>query len=578
MECGDHRSGGETLMTSASERPDSAAELEALIALARREHVAGHLAQAADAYRKLIALRPGLAAAHNELGNLLVELGQPDEAAAQFEQAVACDPGLFQALNNLGNILRVRGRLDEARRRLEQAIALAPHHAEAHYNLGNILKDQGKLDEAEVYFQRAAQLKPDFFQAHNNLGLIQWEHGRRDEALASLSRALELNPDYADAHNNLGKLLAEQGKFAEAAAEYRRALALQPNHVQTHYNRANLKVFSAGDAELAELEALAADASQLPAGKRAYVHFALGKALDDIGDWPRAFEQWVLGNGVKRRETPYDEATYQRLCRQIATAFDAKLLARFADAGDPSTAPIFVLGMPRAGSTLVEQILASHPQVHAAGELQNLERVGQRVADAGGRPIPYPLWIPAVDAGILRRLGQAYMASLPSLEEGKQRIVDKAPSNFVRIGLIRMILPHARIIHTVRDPVDTCLSCFSRMFTDLPFTYDLGELGRHYRGYRQVMNHWRSILPPGAMLDVAYEDVVDNLEEQARRLIDFCGLPWDDRCLRFHETRRTIATSSNVQVRRPLYRSSIERWRRYEAFLGPLLAELEGCR
>ena len=200
------------------------------------------------------------------------------------------------------------------------------------------------------------------------------------------------------------------------------------------------------------------------------------------------------------------------------------------------------LGMPRSGSTLIEQILASHPQVHAAGELKNLDRVVEAVSDASGRPVPFPQCISALDADGFRRLGQAYLASLPTLPAGKTRITDKMPGNFLYVGLIRLILPNARIIHTMRDPVDTCVSCFSRLFTyGQPFSYDLAELGRYYRWYHELMEHWRSVLPAGAMLDVAYEDVVDNLEEQARRLIDYCGLPWDDRCLSFHETSRPIA-------------------------------------
>ena len=189
-------------------------------------------------------------------------------------------------------------------------------------------------------------------------------------------------------------------------------------------------------------------------------------------------------------------------------------------------------------------------------------------------PSPSPRSTPTA----LRRMGQAYLASLPTLADGKTRITDKLPGNFFRVGLIRLILPNARIIHTVRDPVDTCVSCFSRLFSNLPFSYDLAELGCYYRWYHELMAHWRSVLPAGAMLDVAYEDVVDDLEQQARRLLDFCGLPWDDRCLSFHQTRRPITTASSAQVRRPLYRSSVARWHRYEAYLQPLLAELASCR
>ena len=235
--------------------------------------------------------------------------------------------------------------------------------------------------------------------------------------------------------------------------------------------------------------------------------------------------------------------------------------------------------MPRSGSTLVEQILASHPQVQAAGELCNLDHVVQAVSTTTGRRVPFPAWISQINPDGLRRLGQAYLESLPTPPVGKTRIIDKVPSNFLYVGFIRLILPHARIIHTVRDPVDTCVSCFSRMFGDgQAFSYDLAELGRYYCWYQELMTHWRSVLPAGAVLDVAYEDVVDHLEEQARRMIDYCGLPWDDRCLSFHQTSRPIATASNVQVRQPLYRGSLARWRRYQTDLQPLLAELESCR
>jgi tetratricopeptide (TPR) repeat protein len=651
------------------------------VALAQREQNAGRLAEAAEAYRKILALRPESAEAHNNLGNVLVAQSKFDDAAAHYERAVAINPSLFQAYNNLGNVFRQQGKLDQAAASLtralainphfpealnglgntlkdqskldqavaqyERAIALRPDYAEAHNNLGSVFKDQGKLDQATSQFERAVALKPGLLQAHNNLGNILREQGKLDRAMAAFARAVAINPRYADAHNNLGNLLRQRGRFDEAAARYEQAialksdfaeaysnlgsvledqgkldqavarfeqalalrpdlaeahcnlgntlkalgkfdqattqydqaLALKPAFAEAHYNRANLKTFRADDADLTALETLAADPNRLPAPKMVYIHFALGKALEDIGDYSRAFAHWLKGNWLKRQEVNYDEPGYQRTCRQIAEAFDARLLSSFATAGDPSPAPIFVLGMPCSGSTLVEQILASHPQVHAAGELKILDQVVRTVPDASGRPLPYPAWTGALDADGWRRLGQAYLAKLPSPAAGKTRITDKATTNFLRVGVIRLILPNARIIHTVRNPVDTCVSCFSRLFSyGQPFCYNLAELGRYYRGYEGLMQHWRSVLPADAMLDVSYEEVVANLEQQARRLIDYCGLPWDDRCLSFHETSRSVATGSNVQVRRPLYGSSVQRWRRYESYLQPLLAELEGCR
>ncbi len=305
--------------------------------------------------------------------------------------------------------------------------------------------------------------------------------------------------------------------------------------------------------------------------------FALSKAFDDLGDYDRAFAHLLKGNSLKRREVKYDEPGYEQTFREIAEAFDAKLFERLANAGDPSSVPIFVLGLPRSGTTLVEQILASHPQVYGAGELKNLHRIANSVPGPDGRPVPYPACVSLLDADALRRLGQAYLASLPSVPEGKTRITDKTPSKFAYVGLIRLILPNAKIIHTMRDSVDTCLSCFSKLFSSgQEFTYDLAELGCYYRWYHELMDHWRSMLPAGAMLDVAYEDIVEDLPRQARRLTDYCDLPWDDACLNFHETKRSISTASNVQVRRPLYRTSLGRWRRYESHLGPLLAELAG--
>ncbi len=421
--------------------------------------------------------------------------------------------------------------------------------------------------------------RPDFAGALNNLAVALRGQGRLDEAAARLEQAVALDPDYAEAHKNLGNIRWEQGHFDQAKASFDQAVALRPDYAEAHHDRADLKTFHAGGADLAALEALAVDTSRLPPDKMLYIHFALGKALEDTGDYPRTFEHFLQGNALKRREVDYHEADHQRTFQAVAKIFDAPLLNRFAGAGDPSPVPIFVLGMPRSGSTLVEQILASHPQVHAAGELWNLGRIVRSVSDSAGRRIHFPRFVSGLDAHGFRRLGEAYLASLPSPAGGKTRIVDKAPDNFLNVGLIRMILPGARIIHTVRNPVDTCVSCFSTLFTHgQTFSYDLAELGRYYRWYHELMAHWRVVLPAGVMLDVVYEDVIDNLEEQARRLIDFCGLPWDDRCLSFHETRRPIATASGLQVRRPVYRSSVERWRRYEAYLQPLLAELDSCR
>jgi len=542
---------------------------EAQSNLASALHEQGKLAEARQHYERALALKPGFAEIHYNLANLLKEEDHLKEAAARYEVALTLKPGYAEAHNNLGITLQQQRRPDEAVAHYQRALAINPNYAEAHNNLGSVLQEQRKLAEARVHHEKALALRPDYAEAHNNLGIALQQQARLDEAVAHYQRALELKPAHAKAHNNLGTAFKEQGRFKEATAHYEKALALKPDFAEAHYNRSELMTFRQGDPHLAALESLAARIDNLPESKRLHIHFALAKALDDVGDYARAFEHMLAGNALKRREVDYDEARTGQMFRLIRETFVPELFDRFQATGDASPRPIFVLGMPRSGSTLIEQILASHPAVHGAGEIGTLNVV------AMGEANPYPAYVSTLDAAAPGRLGRAYLAGLPEFPPGKTRITDKSPLNFLHVGLIHLILPNARIIHTVRDPVDTCISCFSKLFTfDMQFSYDLAELGRYYRYYRQLMAHWRSVLPAGAMLDVYYEQVVGDLEGQARRLLDYCSLPWDDRCLSFHKTNRPVTTASAVQVRQPLFRGSVDRRRHYQDYLQPLLAEL----
>ena len=500
--------------------------------------------------------------------------GRIVDAVAHYERTLALQPDYVDAHNNLGAALAAQGRMDDAVAHYQRAITLKPDYADAHNNLGTALAARGRMDDAVAHYQRAVTLKPHYADAHNNLGTALAARGNLDAAIPHYERALAIDPNHAGAHNNLGNIRKDQGKFDDAMAHYGRAIAIRPAYVEPHYNRAEIKTFQRGDPELKALEGLA-DREVWSPNQALHIHFALAKALEDCGDYERAFEHLRKGNDLKRRQINYDELSTIQFFKRIATVFDTSLFDRFQGEGDPSSVPIFVLGMPRSGSTLIEQILASHPQIHGAGELTDLEIAARTVLSCSGRPVQFPECVPALDGVTLRRIGQTYLARLPALADGKVRIVDKLPSNFLRIGLIHLILPNARIIHTIRDPMDTCVSCYSKLFTSgQDFTYDLAELGRYYRCYQDLMTHWRSVLPPSAILDVSYEGVVDDLPGQARRLIDYCGLPWDDRCISFHRTNRLVKTASAVQVRKPLFRSSLQRWRMYEAGLGPLLHEL----
>jgi tetratricopeptide (TPR) repeat protein len=529
----------------------------------------GRLDEAVACQERAIALKPDYVDAHNNAGLVLVSLGRMAEAVVHYEQALDLSPGHGNAHNNLGIALVALGRTSDAIVHYERALELNPADAKAHSNLGIALAAQGRGGEAIAHYEEALALNPEFADAHNNLGIKLQDQDRTEGAMAHYERALAIDPNHAEALNNVGNVFKERGRFEEAMAHYERAIAVQPSYAEAHYNRSEIKRFRRADDDMAALEALA-DRADLPSNKALYAHFALAKAFDDTGDYARAFEHMRQGNALKRAQLDYDEPAVLALFQRISATFDRSLLERLREAGDPSSIPIFVLGMPRSGSTLIEQILASHPQIHGAGELMHLERTVGALT-AGDPPVPYPECVPAMDATALRQLGRDYLDHLPAVSSDKLRIVDKLPGNFLSIGLIRLILPHARIIHSMRDPMDTCVSCYSRLFTSgLHYTYDLAELGRYCRSYLKLMDHWRSVLPAGAMLDVSYEDVVDDLEGQARRLIDYCRLPWDDRCIAFHKTERPVKTASAVQVRQPLSRGSLQRWRKYEAGLAPL--------
>jgi tetratricopeptide (TPR) repeat protein len=586
----------------ASSNPSAVALLQAGI----EQQQAGHLAEAEACYRRAIAAEPGHAEAFLNLGDVLRAQGKLDEAVAAYRQAILLNPHFAEAYNDIGNVLRSLGKLGEAEAAYRQALVLKPDYPHACYNLGSILKDTNKLEEAVAAYRDAIRARPDLAEAHTNLGIVLRAQGKVDEAVDAHREAIRIKPDYAKAYTNLGNALHDQGKLDNAVAASRQAIALDPNLADAHNNlglalmalghlseasaaleqairlaprtvkyRRNLgeiKPFAAGDAHLAEMEQLARDGALLSADDWVELHFGLGKAYEDQGRHADAFLQWLHGTALKRRQIAYDEAATLGVLDRAEALFTSELNSTWQNVGEPSSVPVFIVGMPRSGSTLVEQILASHPQVCGGGELTYF---GKAVKMTFGGSASFPELVSGMTDKDVRALGARYLAEITPLAPTATHITDKMPSNFVLAGLIHLALPNAPIIHTIRDPVDTCLSCFSKLFArGQDYTYDLAELGRYYCRYLALMAHWRRVLPAGRILDVRYEDVVCDLEGQARRIIAHCGLDWDPRCLAFHQTQRPVRTASATQVRQPIYGSSVGRWRAYAPFIGPLLAEL----
>ena len=537
----------------------------------------GQLAEAEAAYRHAIDLVPGHAQALCNLGSVLSAQGRVDAAADAYREAIRLKPDFVDALMNLGELLSGQGELEAAAARLRQAITARPDLAEAHNALGKVLVAQGRSAEAEKSFERAIRLNPNLADAHNNLGVVLSDRGEPARSEASYRRAIAILPAYAEVHSNLGGLLQRQGRLAEAKTAFQTAIALKPDLAEPHYYLARLEAAAPGSAEaremIARLERQVASLDRLPVKAREGFLFALGKALEDAGDVDRAFDCLVRANALHRAGLAYDVAAAEKRLASIATAFDRPTLDRLAGQGLADARPIFVVGMPRSGTTLIEQIISAHPQIQGGGELPNLDALAAKSRGHDGAP--YPDFGPSMDGKDSRLIGQAYLDSLPNAEPGRLRLTDKWPYNFAHLGLIHACLPNAVIIHCRRDPRDVCLSCFGIRFEGgQDFAYDLAELGRYWRAYDRLMSHWREALPPGRMLEAPYEAVVGDVEDWARRLIDHVGLPWDDACLRFFESRHEVRTASAAQVRRPIYSASVGRWRPYAHHLAPLLAAL----
>jgi tetratricopeptide (TPR) repeat protein len=546
---------------------------EAHAGLGNAHRLLGRLEEAAGHYRNALSARPEYAAVHNDIAGVLHQLGRIDEAAAHYRRALSAQPNYADAHYNLANILSGLGQHQEAIEHYAKAVAIRPGFAEARNNMANLLQTLGRHDEAIAHYEAAVGVRAGYAEAHHNLGKAYFALDRHEHAIAAYEKALAIDPSKATVHNDLAAAHLVLGHLREAYAAFAAAVARAPRDARIHLSLAGLARFTTGDPRLAALAKLAELGPSLSGDDQIALHFALGKAHSDLGNREQSFRHFIRGNALKRGQTAYDERAALTSFAQICAAFTPELMLEKRGCGDYSRLPIFIVGMPRSGSTLLEQVLASHSRVFAAGEINDFAKAVESVPGARDS---FPRFISSCPADELRRLGRRYVESLRAKSPRAARITDKMLSNFAYVGLIHMVLPNARIIHARRDPVDTCLSCFSLLFgDDQPYTYDLAELGRYYRAYAALMRYWQAVLPAGVMLDVHYEDVVADLEGQARRLVAHCGLEWEDRCLAFHETQRPVHTASVTQVRQPLYRDSVGRWRPYRDLLEPLLRALE---
>ena len=532
----------------------------------------GRIDQAKVHYEQALTLRPDYPEAANNLGITLQTLGRSADAMRQYRAALAARPNYPDAHKNLANLLSAAKHYSDARAHYESVLAIRPNDAQAHIALGNMLNMLDSSDEAITHYKKVLGSDPSSIEARMGLGYALYLLGRSEEAIGHYRGALAINPGDAEAHGRLGEALLSLGRSEEAHAAFATALARTPNKAGAYWNLVNSKRVSSDDPHLTSMQTLARNPSPLTADEQIDLYFALGKAFGDLADTEQSFSHLVRGNAIKRRNIDYNEATTLGRLERIRTAFTPTMLKEKAGLGNTSGVPVFIVGMPRSGTTLVEQILASHPKVFGAGELRAMANIAERIVDPRGASFPEA--VAAMSGPRLNALGEEYLRASRYFAPTAERITDKMPGNFALVGLIHLVLPQARIIHVCRDLRDTALSCFSILFArGHEFTYDLAELGRYCVAYRKLMGHWRATMP-GVMIEVRYEDIVADLESVARRIVAHCGLEWDDACSAYYRTQRPVRTASANQVRRPIYGDSVGRWRHHEDELRPLLEAL----
>ena len=557
--------------------------------------------------RRAVTLDPDLEQAHFQLGRALLANGKSDEADEAFERCFALNPEkgrlaeaarlhrsgkvedaerLYRrvlkdnpknvtALRLLGVIAMQSGHPENAEELLSKAVRLAPDFTGAIIDLGRLHQDQHRLAEAIECFGKAVETDPRSSHAHFLLAAALAPAARTAAAAAAYRRAIELKPEHAGAWLGLGHTLKTLGRQPEAIEAYRECIRLKPANGESWWSLANLKTYPLGDEDIRAMEA-ALETPDLNEQSEVNFLFALAKAWEDREDYGRAWHYYDKGNRRQRMRENYDPVQTEVNNDAIVEVFTEEFLAVNEGIGCDDPAPIFIVGLPRSGSTLIEQILASHSQVEGTAELPYLGRVATSLNRNRADGVNYPQAVRELKGPNFEALGRRYLehASLHRVE-GLPRFIDKMPNNFPNVGFAHLILPGAKIIDARRHPMDSCLSCYRQLFArGQTFTYDLTEIGEYFLQYQRMMDHWHAVLP-GRVLTVQYEELVSDFDNQVRRLLDYCELPWEEACLNFHETDRPVRTASSEQVRQPIYQDAVGFWHRYEQHLDELAEVLE---
>jgi tetratricopeptide (TPR) repeat protein len=514
----------------------------------------GRQEEAIESYKNALRIKQNYPEAHNNCGNALSDLGRQDEAVACYRKAIALKPNYVDAHSNLGNALRILGEYKQAAASYRNAIKISPSFIEAHRGLGMAYASLRQWDGAIDSFRKVIKQNPRHAEAQNNLGNALKAKGEIMESMACYRSAISINPSYAEAYKNLGVALEHSGNLPEAEENYRKAIAIKSDFAEVYRHLSSVVRHTENDSDIQAMEHLYQDNS-ISDEQRMHLCFALGKAYEDLKEYTRSFELFSEANQIKRKTFDYSTRESERFFADIKHTFSPVFFSQHMNMGVSDETPIFILGMPRSGTTLVEHIIASHPQVYGAGELGYMGELVKRLCPKGER---FPYITSDLDAASIAGVGDDYLKKLREHSSEDKFVTDKMPHNFLYVGLIKIALPNAKIIHCCREPLDTCLSIYKNYFADAhKYAYDLRELGEYYRLYADLMEYWRGTLP-GVIYDIYYEELIADQEGQTRQLLEYCNLPWDEACLGFYRSGRNVQTASSAQVRQPIYSSSVK--------------------
>jgi tetratricopeptide (TPR) repeat protein len=527
--------------------------------------------------QEAVRLRPNFPEAHNNLGNVLRELGHLEEAKNCYKEALRLNPNLAMTYNNMGQALQEESKLDDAAAWYQQGLQREPNSARIHCNLAGLLEEQEKHAEAITRYDIALGLDPNYAEAHNGLGFVLHEQGQYEEARAKYSEAVRLKPDFAPGHCNLGNVLEELGEFEPALACFREALHHEPDQPAALAQMATMLRGKLPDADLDAMRKALANPRLTP-GKRAALRFGLAQVLDAKGIFAEAGEHLREANALtlaewQKRGKEYNAPEHAQFIDEVIATFTPEYFERVRGFGLDSERPIFIVGLPRSGTTLTEQILASHSKAFGAGELRFVREDFEALPTAMNSTATSMDCVRMLDHAASQRVAQQHLDRLRERNADALRVADKMPDNYMYLGLITVLFPKAKLIHCRRDLRDIAVSCWMTNFRHIPWANSPEHIASRFHQYKRVMEHWQNVLPM-PVLEVGYEETVEDLEGVARKLIAWCGLEWEPACLAFHETRRPVRTASVTQVRQPIYKRSVARWKHYEPSLADLFAKL----